>query len=293
METNIRTSTCLRDNPAARQQILTINKYERSRIHGCTGQARAIQSRTVLSCLQVQQQQQSWHEHYKNVQKASTGSTVSEAELIWALECVRSRAFSGPYSGVLAKTARPSGSVIRYVYKLCVNHLTHLCEGLPGDLPFSFTAATARSGGICCRKPSSTHQKECAVAWLPGLCLYPTVLVRCFHLSLSTAQCSSIGTNISVTQLLRMRSACHIGPPVKERAKAVIPFLLAALAYTKLAHLPLEQILNGAIAAVLFNIIYDTLLSRKLKWFAMCPVIDSMNHQSTSTVRPVYCIRER
>lgn len=74
---------------------------------------------------------------------------------------------------------------------------------------------------------------------------------------------------------------------MKERAKAIVPFLVAAAAYTQLVHLPLEQILNGAIAAVLFNIIYDTLLSRKLRWFAMCPVIDSMNHQSTSTVCPI------
>ena len=37
----------------------------------------------------------------------------------------------------------------------------------------------------------------------------------------------------------------------------------AAVAYTQLAHLPLEQALNGGIAAALFNIIYDTLLSRK------------------------------
>lgn len=49
--------------------------------------------------LQVQQQQQSWHQHYKNVQAASKGEAVSEAEVTWALECVRSRAFSGPYSG--------------------------------------------------------------------------------------------------------------------------------------------------------------------------------------------------
>ena len=84
-------------------------------------------------------------------------------------------------------------------------------------------------------------------------------------------------------QLAENLSGCA-GPPVKQRAKAIVPFLLAAAAYTQLAHLPLEQILNGAIAAVLFNIIYDTLLSRKLRWFAMCPVIDSMNHQSTSTV---------
>lgn len=82
-------------------------------------------------------------------------------------------------------------------------------------------------------------------------------------------------------------STCSAGPPLKERAKAILPFVVLAVAYTQMAHLPLEQILNGAIAAVLFNIIYDTLLSRKLRWFAMCPVIDSMNHQSTSTVRLV------
>lgn len=125
---------------------------------------------------QVQQQKQSWHNHYKNVQAASTDNPMGEDDLVWALECVRSRAFSGPYSG----------------------------------------------------------------------------------------------------------------PPVKDRAKLVLPFVLAALAYTQVAHLPLEQILNGAIAAVLFNIIYDTLLSRKLRWFALCPVIDSMNHQSTSTNEVAY-----
>lgn len=125
---------------------------------------------------QVQQQKQSWHEHYQNVQNASKGKSVSESDLVWALECVRSRAFSGPYSG----------------------------------------------------------------------------------------------------------------PPVKQRAKIIVPLALAAFAYTQAVRLPLEQVLNGAIAAVLFNIIYDTLLSRKLRWFAMCPVIDSMNHQSTSTNEVAY-----
>ena len=74
---------------------------------------------------------------------------------------------------------------------------------------------------------------------------------------------------------------------MKQRAKVIVPLALAAFAYTQAVHLPLEQVLNGAIAAVLFNIIYDTLLSRKLRWFAMCPVIDSMNHQSTSMVGAV------
>jgi hypothetical protein len=35
---------------------------------------------------------------------------------------------------------------------------------------------------------------------------------------------------------------------------------------------------------VLFNIIYDVLLSAKVKWHALCPVIDSMNHSSASQV---------
>lgn len=50
-------------------------------------------------------------------------------------------------------------------------------------------------------------------------------------------------------------------------------------------HPPWTQVLNGAIAAVLFNIIYDTILSQKLKWYALCPVIDSMNHRSSIQVR--------
>ncbi|KAA6421676.1 MAG: N-methyltransferase (ISS) [Trebouxia sp. A1-2] len=145
---------------------------------------------------QVQQQKQYWHDHYKNVKAASSDNPVGEDELVWALECVRSRAFSGPYSGESQTTG--------------------------------LTAQT------------------------------PVIARYCWS------------------------------PPVKDRAKLVLPFVLAALAYTQVAHLPLEQILNGAIAAVLFNIIYDTLLSRKLRWFAMCPVIDSMNHQSTSTNEVAY-----
>ena len=76
------------------------------RLHGLGFAAAQVcalpQMHKRLQCavlLQVQQQQQSWHQHYKNVQAASRGEAVSEAELTWALECVRSRAFSGPYSG--------------------------------------------------------------------------------------------------------------------------------------------------------------------------------------------------
>jgi len=44
------------------------------------------------------------------------------------------------------------------------------------------------------------------------------------------------------------------------------------------------QVLNGAIAASLFNILYDVVLSQKVKWYAMCPVIDFLNHRSSVQV---------
>lgn len=47
------------------------------------------------------------------------------------------------------------------------------------------------------------------------------------------------------------------------------------------------QVLNGAIAAALFNLLYDVLLSQKVKWYAMCPVIDFLNHRSSVQVRPL------
>lgn len=42
--------------------------------------------------------------------------------------------------------------------------------------------------------------------------------------------------------------------------------------------------LGAAAAVFLFNIIYELLLSNKLKQYAMCPVIDLINHSSINTV---------
>ena len=44
------------------------------------------------------------------------------------------------------------------------------------------------------------------------------------------------------------------------------------------------QALNGTIAELMFNIVYEVLLARKLRWYAMCPVMDAMNHDSTVQV---------
>lgn len=42
--------------------------------------------------------------------------------------------------------------------------------------------------------------------------------------------------------------------------------------------------LGAAAAVFLFNVIYELLLSNKLKQYAMCPVIDLINHSSYNTV---------
>ena len=78
--------------------------------------------------------------------------------------------------------------------------------------------------------------------------------------------------------------SCPAGSPLRDRLRLAAPAAAAALVYTQVAHIPLEQILNGAIAAVLFNIIYDLVLSSKLRWYALASVIDSINHSSFSQV---------
>ena len=62
--------------------------------------------------MQVQQQKQSWHDHYKNVKAASSDDPVGEDDLVWALECVRSRAFSGPYSGKFQATGMTAQTLV-------------------------------------------------------------------------------------------------------------------------------------------------------------------------------------
>lgn len=47
----------------------------------------------------------------------------------------------------------------------------------------------------------------------------------------------------------------------------------------------LSKGLGAAAAVFLFNVIYELVLSSKLRQYAMCPVIDIMNHSSLNTVR--------
>ena len=49
--------------------------------------------------MQVTDQRQAWKGYYQGWQDAHPGTSIAEPDFLWALECVRSRAFSGPWSG--------------------------------------------------------------------------------------------------------------------------------------------------------------------------------------------------
>jgi hypothetical protein len=46
-----------------------------------------------------------------------------------------------------------------------------------------------------------------------------------------------------------------------------------------------QKTLSAALAVLLFNLIYELLLSRTLKQYAMLPLIDLFNHSSSAQVR--------
>ncbi|PSC74531.1 SET domain-containing 4 [Micractinium conductrix] len=78
----------------------------------------------------------------------------------------------------------------------------------------------------------------------------------------------------------RAFSGPYTGSSVGEKARTLGLLLAAGGGYTLWAHLPLEQALNGLISVLVFNIMYDLLISQKLKWYALCPVVDAINHNS-------------
>eukprot|EP00884_Botryococcus_braunii_P002855 jgi/Botrbrau1/12570/Bobra.0169s0104.1 len=100
---------------------------------------------------------------------------------------------------------------------------------------------------------------------------------------------SKPGTPVTKQQLLwtmqnvrsRAFSGPYAGPAASTRSLLVVAVLVLAVASYQFLKLPLEQVLNGAIAAALFNLLFDFLLSEKVKWYAMCPIIDFCNHKGT------------
>jgi hypothetical protein len=78
----------------------------------------------------------------------------------------------------------------------------------------------------------------------------------------------------------RAFSGPYTGSSLTDKVKTAGVVAAAGTALVFIQHIPLEQALNGAIAALVFNIIYDVVLSQKLKWYAMIPVLDACNHSS-------------
>ena len=81
----------------------------------------------------------------------------------------------------------------------------------------------------------------------------------------------------------RAFSGPYAGPPLKARAKLAFALAAAAAASVFIGHAPLDAVLNGALAAALFQVLYDVSLSSKIKWHAMAPVVDLANHSGSIT----------
>ena len=85
------------------------------------------------------------------------------------------------------------------------------------------------------------------------------------------------------------------GASWKTRLKLLVPVVIIGTGIQLAAHAAPDQLLNGLVAAALFNLIYDALLARGLRAYTLCPFIDFMNHSSTAGVRdfflaPLVCI---
>lgn len=73
-------------------------------------------------------------------------------------------------------------------------------------------------------------------------------------------------------------------------ARIQLAGVIAALAavYVALGFGTLENALNAVIAVLLFNIIYDQTLSKKITWYAMLPMIDMINHRTGTKAEVSY-----
>ncbi|KAI8104918.1 hypothetical protein M9435_000092 [Picochlorum sp. BPE23] len=81
----------------------------------------------------------------------------------------------------------------------------------------------------------------------------------------------------------RSFSGPYAGSPIRERLTMAGMLAVVGGGYAFMSHIPLESVLNAGIAVACFNLVYDVVLSSRLKWFAMCPVIDSLNHSGNVT----------
>jgi hypothetical protein len=85
-----------------------------------------------------------------------------------------------------------------------------------------------------------------------------------------------------------VRSRTFSGPyvPSTLQDRLRLAGLVAALvAINTAAGGDLGKSAGAAVAVFIFNILYEIILSQKLKQYAVCPLIDLINHSSSETVR--------
>lgn len=79
----------------------------------------------------------------------------------------------------------------------------------------------------------------------------------------------------------RTFSGPFIGSSIQERLNLLLLIAGATALTLTFGVFPEDRVINAAISAVLFNFLYELLLSRNLQQYALCPVIDLMNHDSS------------
>lgn len=172
-----------------------------------------------ITPMQIKQQRREWADLYTAFSEAYCGPSPApdKQTFLWALQCVRSRAFSGPHPGPPIQQRLASGAV---------------------------------------------------------LCTLGAAYVIWAHVSKGGVAGEGRGSRPAAAFLHLM--------PGEERLGG---FSYALVSAPFNAQVPLESALNAAIAAALFNLLYDVLLSGRRRWYALLPGVDSINHSSHVEVR--------
>jgi len=160
----------------------------------------------------VAAQRSSWARLHADFLAATPGSRVTLEDLSWALNCVRSRAFSGPYGGA------------RWALRFALLYVL-VC--------WSFSA-----GRLCCLRgggvyllppPTSLFHVRQILQWYRRTLVIRPWAVHCqrFFLHLLEGLIACI--------------ACP-GPPWRSRAKLAVALLAAGAGSLTVLHVPLEQV---------------------------------------------------
>ncbi|GLC36601.1 hypothetical protein PLESTB_000254700 [Pleodorina starrii] len=78
----------------------------------------------------------------------------------------------------------------------------------------------------------------------------------------------------------RTFSGPYIGSTLQDRLRTAALVAALAVGNTALGLADPQKTLSAAIAVLLFNVLYELILSRSLKQYAICPLIDLFNHNS-------------